>query len=230
MGFPRREYWSGLPLNYLCQNASLRSASHQLRQVSKKSCKSRSCRMFYLLIKAHLKKKNRGKLSFFCIFTARHRVHRSSLCLAPWIPLFMLDSICPENTSWWQEPGHWGGVSHVRHAALSPANGAALSKCLDLAEPPVTWVWEFPLPRACEPGELWCVAFLAQHRARGNPPCPQPWPEKRLPYPPLRCCPSSPPAHPRRQEWLALGTGHGKSIYSFYLNFDYKWDRHKDFS
>ena len=99
MEFSRREYWSGLPLNYLCQNASLRSASHQLRQVSKKSCKSRSCRMFYLLIKAHLKKKNRGKLSFFCIFTARHRVHRSSLCLAPWIPLFMLDSICPENTS-----------------------------------------------------------------------------------------------------------------------------------
>ena len=130
--------------------------------------------MFCLLIKAHLKKKNRGNLSFFCIFTARHRVHRSSLCLAPWILLLMLDSICPENTCRWQEPRHWGGDSHVCHAALFPANGAALSKCLDLAEPPVNRVWEFPLPGGCEPGdcepgELWCVALLAQHRARGDP-------------------------------------------------------------
>ena len=62
-----------------------------------------------------------------------------------------------------------GDDDHVCHAALSPANGAALSKCLDLAEPPVTRVWEFPLPGGFEPGELWCVALLAQHRARGDP-------------------------------------------------------------
>lgn len=131
-----------------------------------------------------------------------------------------------ENTCRWQEPGHWGGDGHVCHAALFPANRAALSKCLDLAEPPVNQVWEFPLPgvvspRIVSPGNCGVWHSWPSTGPKGIP-HPQPWPEKRLPYPPLRCCPSSPPARPRQQEWLALGTGHGKSIYSFYLNFDYE--------
>lgn len=43
--------------------------------------------------------------------------------------------------------------------------------------------------------------------------------EKHLPYQPLRCCPSFPPAHRLQQEWPGLWAGQGRSIYSFNLIF-----------